>query len=607
MRLCDTICNYFCYNDQYTTAIHYYFLKTRISKKNCVYMSITSSVRNFFFSRQKINFNNNLLILYLNAQLCSLNSFVECKIQGFLGMYFIQQYDKVFITVFDLLFHGKHKKALAEIDTIESSITTNGFTKLECVLLKSKIYNELWLHNIPKKALEEIFKNSQAVDSPFHRIEIFLTLLQIYIQSNDKEKSLDLLGKAENYLAELDTFSIDIQGSIQSYLSFLLGVYHLRITNELPKASSDLTDSLKGFILSDTNMGVIQAKFWLGECFFRQFDLEKALIYHTESIESAKPYENEFWIARNHFSLGKTYTEQEHWEQAINSFTISTDIYRKFDHVHLLTNSLIELVGSFFQVKDWQNVEKYLNERLTVAREHQFIADIISSYYWFAYYYEYVDDYEKAIQTYQEVFELLTKLNYLEEVPRCSAHISYLNALKDGLLSRNDWKDELRRSNKPWKIVFVCNGNVSRSPFAEFIAKKWLRTNHPELEKIINVESVGVLYRNKEITPLTRMYLLNENINEAEVSNHIPKYWEDYLEMCNQTSIFVTMTGEQSNILNFHFPGKAFMLSYVANGTFKSIIDPAFHRIEAKELYTNLKSLTISFLEKMYQMLSEEK
>ena len=522
-------------------------------------------------------------------------------------MYFTLQYDKIFTDAFDLLFHGKYKSALEAIDTIEKRITTNGFTKLECTLLKSKIYNELWLHNIPKNALEELFKNSQAIESPFHRIEIFLTLLQVYIQGNDKEKSIDLLEKAENYLTEIDTFSLEMQGSIQSYLSFLLGVYHLKIVNEIPKALNELTDSLKGFMLSDNKFVVIHAKFWLGECFFRQFDLEKSVTFHIESIEFAKSYGNEFWIARNHFSLGKIYTEQELWDQAINSFTMSTDIYRKLDLFHLLTSSLIELVGSLFQVKNWPNVEKFLNERLNIAREHQLVADIISSYYWLAYYYEYIDNYEKAVQTYQETFELLTKLDYLEEVPRCSAHISYLNALKDGLLSRNDWKNELRQSKKPWSIVFVCNGNVSRSPYAEFIAKKWLGINHPELEKILNIDSVGVLYRNKEITSLTRTNLLNEGINEADISTHTPKYWEDYSDLCDQASIFISMTGEQAYILNFHYPGKAFMLSYVANNTFKSITDPAFHRIEAKDLYNNLKGLTIVFLENIYQMLPEKK
>ena len=64
---------------------------------------------------------------------------------------------------------------------------------------------------------------------------------------------------------------------------------------------------------------------------------------------------------------------------------MSTDIYRKLDLFHLLTSSLIELVGSLFQVKNWPNVEKFLNERLNIAREHQLVADIISSYYWLAY------------------------------------------------------------------------------------------------------------------------------------------------------------------------------------------------------------------------------
>jgi protein-tyrosine-phosphatase len=210
---------------------------------------------------------------------------------------------------------------------------------------------------------------------------------------------------------------------------------------------------------------------------------------------------------------------------------------------------------------------------------------------------------DEALAKYQETLEYLNKIQYLDEIHRCSAHISFLNAKKFSKLEKRDWKKELLSHNKPWKIVIVCNGNISRSPFTELILKRWFEENHSNFSKKISLESLGVLYRNKEIHSLSKSFLIEEGLNEDIIDKHKPRYWKDYSEICEQASIIITTTGEQANLVNFFYPGKAFMLSYVAEEKFNSVIDPALHRKDAVSLFKELKRLTVLFAKNLSEIL----
>ena len=146
----------------------------------------------------------------------------------------------------------------------------------------------------------------------------------------------------------------------------------------------------------------------------------------------------------------------------------------------------------------------------------------------------------------------------MDEIHRCSAHISYLNAHKhDQLPDHLDWRYELENSQKPWKIVIVCNGNISRSPYIEYIMKKVINDSYPNLKKII-IESMGILYPNVKMNLLTVQNLHKEGYTESEIEAHTPRYWEDYPEIHENASIFITTTGEEAQYLNLYYPGKAF-------------------------------------------------
>ena len=67
------------------------------------------------------------------------------------------------------------------------------------------------------------------------------------------------------------------------------------------------------------------------------------------------------------------------------------------------------------------------------------------------------------------------------------------------------------------------------------------------------------------------------------------------------------MTGEQAQYLNYYYPGKAFMLSYVAEEKFENIIDPAVHRSDAEKLFKIMKDFTVISLNKINELVEKEK
>jgi protein-tyrosine-phosphatase len=518
-------------------------------------------------------------------------------------MYYPELYNKIFEEAFLFIFQGEYMKAIYKIELIENSDNLSDFVKLESTLLKGKIYNDLEQQSLSKNALEELWTHITELKNQYYQIEIYFILLQIFIQSNDKANANQMLDNAELILKVLDSVSPAVQATYQSYFIFLVGLYHLEITNDTQQALYNFNDCLENFTNSNNRLGIIQSNFWLGLNFFTQRDYEIAINFFLEGLDYAKKVNNKYYVAKNHHFIAKIYSEQEKWNDSLKHFEISLKFCRELYVPTFLVKVLHDTIEMLFQFDDWNKVEQYLSERLNHSINNKMVTEVISSYYWFAYYYEYRGMVDEALAKYQETLEYLNKIQYLDEIHRCSAHISYLNAKKFGRLEERDWKKELLNHKKPWKIVIVCNGNISRSPFTELILNKWFEDHNPEYKKIISLESLGVLYRNKKIHTLSKSFLLKEGLDEEIINGHKPRFWKDFPEVCEQASIIITVTGEQANLVNFFYPGKAFMLSYVAEEEFNSVIDPALHRKDAEELFKELKRLTVLFAKNLSEIL----
>lgn len=65
------------------------------------------------------------------------------------------------------------------------------------------------------------------------------------------------------------------------------------------------------------------------------------------------------------------------------------------------------------------------------------------------------------------------------------------------------------------KIMFVCHGNICRSPMAEFIMKDIVKRNHKEDKYLIDSTATSFEEIGNDIYPPTKIVLKNNNISFA--------------------------------------------------------------------------------------------
>lgn len=513
-------------------------------------------------------------------------------------------YDEIFSQIDELLTHGEHLPALAKLDSL---IHGTDELKFQHVLINYKINNESYNQFKNDNPIAYLWDSLGSIADSFLQHETYIVSLETSIVLKDKLAVEDLVKKSSEFKKSILSSPDEEINYFESQLQFLISLYFLRIKFDYKNAIENLKESIKQFNRYNNKVGLIQAYYWMGYSFYKNGESSEAFSMFTKSKELAQDLENKFWTGRNAHYLGKIYSEKESWSESTKFLNEALELYSYLGLKNLQSGVLIDIVSDLFQIKDFPKIELYLNDRLKISKEYNLTQDFISSSYWLAYLYEYQGNVDKALETYQQTLEFLAKIQYLDEIHRCSAHISYLNAHKhDQLPDHLDWKYELENSQQPWKIVIVCNGNISRSPYIEFIMKKRIHDKYPQLEEVLTIESMGVLYPNVKMNHLTEDYLLKDGFTEKEIEQHTPRYWEDYSDLHENASIFITVTGEQAQYLNFYYPGKAFMLSYVAEEKFENIIDPAVHRADAESLFKIMKNFTYEVVENLSNLVSKK-
>lgn len=506
--------------------------------------------------------------------------------------------------VLSLVVAGQHKKALRFTEEFKGSTSDE---QLETYLAKSCVLNEIWeTSKIQWDA--QLWELAGKTHNPILAIDTYLCSLETSIRRRDKKTTINFLEQGDTFFRNVDALEDKHQAYYHSKFALLFGLAHLMVLGQRAQSLKYFIDSREGFDSLNSkqgHLGVVQSLFWTGYAHFKGDKYVKAIEHFHSSLAKAEEVNNVFWQARNSHYLGKAHLKIEEWSIAEKYLRSTVLLYQPLDLPSFQSGALLDLISTLLQVKAWEKLRGYLQERIQLAEENNLTSDKITSLYWLAYYHEYRKEVLEAIEVYQELLGFLTSLGFSDEIHRCSAHLSYLRAQVDDILPEPDWQAELEMSDLPWRIVFVCNGNMSRSPYSDLYAQKWLEDNHPNLIDKIKIDSIGILYHNIEMSPLTRKFLLKDGVDREKVEKFRPRYWEDFMNVCEEATLLVTMTGEQSNLLNFHFPGKAVQISYCAYEIHENVIDPAIHQTDALELFERLKNLTATFMTKLVSLIRE--
>ena len=424
-------------------------------------------------------------------------------------MKYLNFYNTEFFEPVDgLLIHGEHLPALAKLDTF---IYSSNELKFQHLLIVFKINNESFSQYKFENPVKFIWDNLEGIADSFLQHETYIVSLETAIVLKARSSVEDLLTRLNDFKKSMLSLTDDKINYFESMLQYLQSMYYLRIKIDYNKAIEYLKESIKQFSRYNNEIGLIQSYFWLGYSFYKNEETSEALSIFMKSKELAQKLKNKFWLARTTHYLGKIYSEKELWNESTKLLDEALELYSFLGLKNLQSGVLMDIVSDLFQIKDFEKIELYLNDRLNLSKEFKLTTDFISTSYWLAYYYEYIHNIDKALETYQQTLEFLAKIQYLDEIHRCSAHISYLNAHKhDQLPDHLDWRYELENSPKPWRIVIVCNGNISRSPYIEYIMKKKISESYPKLQNNIKIESMGILYPNVKMNHLTEKFLLKE-------------------------------------------------------------------------------------------------
>lgn len=137
------------------------------------------------------------------------------------------------------------------------------------------------------------------------------------------------------------------------------------------------------------------------------------------------------------------------------------------------------------------------------------------------------------------------------------------------------------------KIVFICSGNVMRSPYAEMLFEEHIKKQQVSGPRIIS-ESLAVTYRNSHILSQTYDLLIENGVSPKRIAQFTPRYIDDYLEVCQNADLIFGMTEDHLKALA-DWQEKVFLLSKFVDGPAAEEIPDPFFAKDAWKAYAMVK------------------
>ena len=162
------------------------------------------------------------------------------------------------------------------------------------------------------------------------------------------------------------------------------------------------------------------------------------------------------------------------------------------------------------------------------------------------------------------------------------------------------FKNSLRNKKKPITFLFLCSGNICRSPIAEMLFEK-LALERNVRYQIIST-SGAVQFHNDMICWEATQILRKEGIDDGRIKDFFPRHISNYPELL-KADVILTMEDKHIRAIPKEYRTKAFLLSEFANESPINIIDPYGDSIEVygeitKEIKYYLNKILDDLIEK---------
>ena len=126
----------------------------------------------------------------------------------------------------------------------------------------------------------------------------------------------------------------------------------------------------------------------------------------------------------------------------------------------------------------------------------------------------------------------------------------------------NEFWNKIRNDDKI-HLIFLCGGNICRSPFAEMKFEQLLADSKIKNKEKFVIQSGGFIYqKDVRIHPFTEKALLEEGIPKDRIDKHFPRRMRKHKDdLINATALIVMTESNRDISLPAKYRDKAILLS----------------------------------------------
>ncbi|MBD3230075.1 MAG: hypothetical protein GF329_17990 [Candidatus Lokiarchaeota archaeon] len=147
-----------------------------------------------------------------------------------------------------------------------------------------------------------------------------------------------------------------------------------------------------------------------------------------------------------------------------------------------------------------------------------------------------------------------------------------------------DFLNSLKKKKKPLGFLFLCSGNICRSPMAEMLFEKMAKEKGIQ-DQIIST-SGAVHFHNNSIMWETSRILRDEGVADERIRKFFPRHIDVHPELL-EADIILTMDKSHLRRIPQKYQSKSFLLSIFAGEPAVNIEDPYGGNIDSYRIIAN--------------------
>ncbi|TFH26300.1 MAG: hypothetical protein E4G98_07200 [Promethearchaeota archaeon] len=139
------------------------------------------------------------------------------------------------------------------------------------------------------------------------------------------------------------------------------------------------------------------------------------------------------------------------------------------------------------------------------------------------------------------------------------------------------WKK--MHSPPPHHLIFLCAGNICRSPYASMMFEKLIEESPVLKLSDFNIQSGGFLKQaNVILHPYSKQALEEEGVSSIRIQQHLPRTMRKHKDdLLNATALIVMTENHRDVLLPSKYRENAILLSEVAEDITLDLPDPALY------------------------------